>query len=304
MSNLNPNDRDILDNFKGMTVGQIFTKARTSQNLDVEQIANYLNIGSAHLDAIEADDKQSLPPQVYAVGFVRAYADVLGLDSEKMAYLFKVQCYGVKQTEEQKAITTKRQGETVTAKSVLSEKMDSVSPNFAFLAVIAAGILLIISIVWLLLWLIWPNDDDKNIGMVPDVNDVIVEQSDDIEKESFVETNQAPPIEPMDVMVRPEEGSTAYGAEMLEADLVLKAVEESWVEIRAVQSGKVLMTRTLKTGDVFYTPKDTDILLTSGNAGGIEVYLDGASLGLLGDKREIVRLRPLSVDALRLQNAQ
>jgi cytoskeleton protein RodZ len=118
MSKLNSNDRDILDNFKGMSVGQIFNKSRTSQKLDIEQIAAYLNIGTSHLEAIEADDKNSLPPQVYAVGFVRAYADVLGLDSEKMAYLFKIQSYGVKKTEEQKAITTRRQGETVPAKAI------------------------------------------------------------------------------------------------------------------------------------------------------------------------------------------
>ena len=108
----------------------------------------------------------------------------------------------------------------------------------------------------------------------------------------------------MDVIIRPDEGQNAYGADMLESDLVLKAVEESWVEIRGVQSRKILLTKTLKKGDVFYTPKNTDILLTSGNAGGLEVFLDGVSLGLLGDKREIVRLRALSVEALRLQNAQ
>ena len=91
MTQLNPHDREMLNNFKGLSVGQIFMRARKEQGLQISQISAHLNIGTPHLEAIEADDKDSLPQKVYAVGFVRAYADVLGLDSEKMAYLFKVQ---------------------------------------------------------------------------------------------------------------------------------------------------------------------------------------------------------------------
>jgi hypothetical protein len=159
--------------------------------------------------------------------------------------------------------------------------------------------------IWLLVWLVWPNSDKNSEIVIPNVNDVIQPQALNSEGD-FVETAQttAVPTEPMDVIVKPDDGGNAYGSDMLNSDLALKAIEESWVEIRGVQSGKVLMTRTMKTGDVFYTPRGTDILLTSGNAGGIEVYIDGASIGALGDKREIVRLRALSADALRLQNAQ
>ena len=91
MNNLTPQDRVTLDNYNDMSVGQIFRRARQDNNYNLTDIATHLNIASTHLEAIEADDINSLPPKVYAVGFVRAYADVLSLDSEKMAYLFKVQ---------------------------------------------------------------------------------------------------------------------------------------------------------------------------------------------------------------------
>ena len=306
MSKLNTEDREILNNFKGMTVGQILVKARKKHGYDLEQIAAHLNIGTPHLEAIEADDKASLPPQVYAVGFVRAYADVLGLDSEKMAYLFKIQSYGVKKTEEQKQITTKRQGETISTKAIVAQKMESYQGAGAGLLLAAFGLACVVGVLWFLVWLIWPNSSDVEANPIPEVSDVIAPPQPIEPEETFVETEatEIVPTEPMQVVVRPDEGRIAFGADMMESDLALKAIAESWVEIRSALDRKVLLTRTLQTGDVFYAPRGTDVLVTSGNAGGVEVFLDGKSLGVLGKPSEIIRLRALSVDALRLQNAE
>lgn len=289
-------DQEALNNFKGMTVGQIFIAARNHQNLHISQIAAHLNISTPHLEAIESDDKDSLPPRVYAVGFVRAYADVLGLDSEKMAYLFKLQFYGSTQSP-----LIKKEKATPPPTSPVSEMMDRFLDRYSFYALPALGFALLLAMVLFLFWLFGSSPDEES-SMTPPVPQEMTDGSQDtiIPSDEIV----TPPKEPISIIIKPDVGARSFGAEPLDSALIFKAIAKSWIEIRPVVGGKALLSRTLDAGDVFYTPKDTDVLVTTGNAGGIEVYLDGQKLGALGKKAEIIRLRPFSVEALRLQNTE
>jgi transcriptional regulator with XRE-family HTH domain len=305
MNNLTPQDRETLDNFRGMTVGKIFIRARESQNVTVEQVATHLNISSNHLQAIEDDDVNNLPPKVYAVGFVRAYADLLQLDSEKMAYLFKVQCYGRKQTDERKQIV-RPEGKKIEVIEVLKQKIDMIP----MLLVSVFGIVLMLSVlVIFIIWLMGFGAEKK--ALIPEVPVSMLEVPDaQNEDSSVIETsfvkpvskeNVMPPIEPMDIILKPDDGATAYGASSLEAELAFKIVKDVWGEFRSLKGGKVLLSQTFLKGDVLFVPKGIDVLVTTGNAAAIEVYLDNQSLGLIGKQAEIIRLRPFSVKALRLQ---
>tara|TARA_B100001750_G_scaffold170115_1_gene138510 strand:+ start:119 stop:1048 length:930 start_codon:yes stop_codon:yes gene_type:complete len=306
MNHLTPQDRITLDNYNDMTVGQIFRRAREDNGYNLNDIATHLNIASTHLEAIEADDIGSLPPKVYAVGFVRAYADVLALDSEKMAYLFKVQFYGKNQTDQQKFIT-RVEGKTVSLHDTLSQK-GNVLPAIISAAFVA--ILVLCAFAFFIVWLITPSDKTGEIT-VPDVPVELKEEiadtppaEDKIVVEAIDEddTENADVVEPIQITVRPDEGGTVYGVDPLQSALALKAVDKSWMEIRDLLSGSIIMTRTLNKGDVFYASEDQDIIATTGNAGGIEIYLDGKSLGLMGKPAEVIRARPFSVQSLRLQN--
>lgn len=301
MSKLNPQDREVLDNFKGMTVGQIFARARGNLGYSIEQIGAHLNIGTTHLEAIEADDTGNLPPKVYAVGFVRAYADVLGLDSEKMAYLFKVQSYGNTHVMQQQQIV-RRQGETVGAKDALKTHIDDLPFQIGSLVFIITAIGVGLLILGTLVWLVWPRGNETQAETVPPVPVEMTEIVPMVPTAEEITEPEIAPTEPMDLIVKPDEGAATYGGEALTSALVFKAVDKSWIEVRAVDGSGVLLSRTLNKGEVFYTPEGKDILLTTGNAAGLEMYLDGQSLGILGAKGEIIRMRPFSVEALRLQN--
>jgi len=303
MSKLHPRDREVLDNFTGMTVGQIFVRARGNLGYSLEQIGSHLNIGTMHLQAIEADDTGNLPPKVYAVGFVRAYADVLGLDSEKMAYLFKMQSYG-HSLEQQENIVN--QGGMVGIKDTWANYLDVFSSRIGFLLFVIISMSVMCVVIATTVWLVWPREQQSDTaGIIPPVP-VEMMESVTIEPpviEAFEESIKLSPAELIDLIVKPGAGGAVFGGEATSSALVFKAVDTSWVEIRAVDNNRILLSRTLNQGDVFYTPEDIDILLTTGNAAGLEVYLDGASLGVMGVHGQIIRMRPLSVAALRLQNA-
>src|ERR1051326_1769239 len=60
-----------------------FKKARESKGLTLEQIAAKTKIGTRFLEAIEKDEFQRLPGGIFSRGFVRAYAESLGLDADE-----------------------------------------------------------------------------------------------------------------------------------------------------------------------------------------------------------------------------
>jgi cytoskeletal protein RodZ len=60
--------------------GETLRAAREAQRLGLAQIAAQTRIPLRHLEAIEADDFESLPSRAYAIGFTRTYAKALGLD--------------------------------------------------------------------------------------------------------------------------------------------------------------------------------------------------------------------------------
>jgi cytoskeleton protein RodZ len=67
------------------SIGECLRSERLRRNLQLEQIANELKISARMLAAIEAEDFEKLPGGVFAKSFVRQYAHVLGLDEEEMA---------------------------------------------------------------------------------------------------------------------------------------------------------------------------------------------------------------------------
>jgi flagellar biosynthesis protein FlhG len=65
--------------------GQLLSKVREAQGIEIEEIAEHTKISSAHLRAIEAEDFRSLPALVYTRGFVQQVAKYLRLDQAQVS---------------------------------------------------------------------------------------------------------------------------------------------------------------------------------------------------------------------------
>ncbi len=66
------------------SVGQILREAREAQGMTLEDAAARLRLMHRQVEAMETDDFASLDPPVFARGFVRNYARLLGLASEAL----------------------------------------------------------------------------------------------------------------------------------------------------------------------------------------------------------------------------
>lgn len=70
--------------------------------------------------------------------------------------------------------------------------------------------------------------------------------------------------------------------------IVVRATGESWVQVRA-EDGTTLFTRVLRNGDVYRVPDRPGLTLATGNAGALEVVVDGRPTPGLGTFGEVVR---------------
>ncbi|HMP73407.1 MAG TPA: helix-turn-helix domain-containing protein, partial [Kiritimatiellia bacterium] len=62
------------------TLGQQFRQAREEQGLTLSKAASLTRIKIQHLTDMEDDNFSRMPAPAYAKGFIRMYADLLGLD--------------------------------------------------------------------------------------------------------------------------------------------------------------------------------------------------------------------------------
>jgi cytoskeleton protein RodZ len=79
------------------SVSALLRQARERIGYDVVDVAQILRIRAAHIQAIEDGRFKELPGAVYAVGFVRGYAELVGLDAAVLVAQFKRQTSVVKQ---------------------------------------------------------------------------------------------------------------------------------------------------------------------------------------------------------------
>ena len=82
--------------------------------------------------------------------------------------------------------------------------------------------------------------------------------------------------------------------------IVIRATDRSWVRVLGADD-KVLLTRMLMPGDVYEAPNEPDLSLEAGNAGALEIEVDGTKLPPIGGFGEVVANYPLQLEALLAQ---
>ncbi len=84
--------------------------------------------------------------------------------------------------------------------------------------------------------------------------------------------------------------------------ILLRAREENWVQVRDGANAP-LMTRVLKPGDVLKVPDRNGLTLMTGNAGGLDILVDGEAVPSLGAPGQVRRNVALDADKLKAGTA-
>lgn len=100
---------------------------------------------------------------------------------------------------------------------------------------------------------------------------------------------------------RPEDGLSSaevHDAENADARVILHAIDVTWVQVSSADQ-EYVRARTLQPGDVMLVPNRADLELWTGNAGGLQVIVDGEPIPPLGGDGAVVRGVPLDPRLLR-----
>jgi cytoskeleton protein RodZ len=372
----NGGETDMPDDGRFGGVGALLRRRREEIQQDVDDVSRQLRIRSAYIRAIEEGKFQELPGNAYAIGFVRAYADYLGLDGSNVVSDYR-----------DELARRSRQNELVWP----SEGGESRFPGGAIL-----GVCLFLGLAIYGGWYYASQSGGTGIKLIDQVPDYIkkatgVGQTAENEAPSeptrteaqaatpsnepaapatppaattgaetpsaaepapataetaaptppppAVVATPAPTNEPAavalgqgepapapvapaaptpaapatsepasqptgDAAVSPSPNATEQASTTTEpapvppaAKVVIRANRDSWIEIRD-KDGAVVLQRVLRQGETFNVPDQKGLLMTTGNAGGIVIELEGRplqALGSLGVVKRGIKLDPTAL---------
>lgn len=260
---------------KDLTAAQMLQEARTSgrRKREIATISRQLCIREEYLLALENGEYHVIPEVVYILGFARNYAMELGLDPDEIVAKIK-QELGV---EQDGSAVLPIKGEDVdeadiipsVAKTGKKEKNNShffeSITKFIYkhwkwlLAALVALVIIVAGIVFL-----------SSLG---NKSETVVISNDDGVVETTVSVNE------------PEysrEIREKFGTENAEtASIIVQAIGESWIKIEDGR-GNTVFSRVLVPGDVYYLPQGDKYKATFGNAGGVDIWVDGKLAPKLG----------------------
>lgn len=78
--------------------------------------------------------------------------------------------------------------------------------------------------------------------------------------------------------------------------ILLRAVEPTYIQIRDTTgqtSKSILVANVFNIGDTYAVPDRPGLVMQTGNAGGVEVTVDGRVLGVLGKSGQVMTRIPL-----------
>ena len=277
-------------------VGAELRAARLRLGWKLPDVAASLRIRLPYLEAIEEGRVSDLPGNAYAVGFLRTYAGLLGLDAAEVARRFRAEA------------------QEVNRKPELQFPAPVPERGVPAGAVVLLGVL--IATGSYAAWYKFSGDRSPPPATIPAVPDRLAPLADRAGPPSNPSPQVAsvlPPPAPAPAVPPPFAPAPAAPAATLPAPapvaaptpppspanrMVLRAKADSWVQVRDAK-GPVLLTRVLHAGDTWPVPTGQKLLLTTSNAGGMEIVTDGvpgASLGATGTlKRDV----PLDPDGLK-----
>jgi cytoskeletal protein RodZ len=253
------------------SVGAALRQERIRQRLSLETIASRTRISQRFLQAIEVEDFESLPGLVFARNFVRQYASSLGMEAEPLlAALPKVNLESVPLPNPAYYANPRRRDSRWAA-----------AISSAMWVVFAAGTLTG--------GYIYLNQKQPLTTTAPTPTQVT-------ESVGGARLNDAPsnaiPAAAAPAALTPDTpkpDSPKPDTPNRSVQVILKAREASWVQITA--DGKNAFTGILNPNDSRAIDADALIKVTAGNAGGVEISLNGKSLDPLGASGQVRTIR-------------
>ena len=248
-------------------VGYTLRQERERQNLSISDIEQGTSIRATYIEAIENGEYDKLPGKVYTKGFIKNYAKFLGLDTDTVAKEFAADMNELEATPEpapdnqDSAQAPPKPAEVKPEKKPLGHSVQDIprrSPN----RLIVAAVVLIAALAGVA-WSFLSGSEGEEVAKVnpPAQEQTVAPEPAPAENPTpIANANPAPKKDGVEVQARFNDRCWA-----------LVTIDGAVVQEGVIEGGQT----------VSWEGKD-NITFRLGNAGAVEFFQDGKSLGVLG----------------------
>jgi cytoskeleton protein RodZ len=235
--------------------GRYLQAIRVEKRISLDQVAEETRIAVRNLEAIDREDPQGLPPEVFLKGFLRAYAKAVGADGNEAVRRYDEHRMMTRETED-----AGRQPEQ--ARSGMRWKLA---------AVLALLIVLIAGSIFAWQWLIRPPIESAPTAADPGT---VSPEPPSVES---VQSRLAPPptLKPAPPAASPH-------------ILMVSATENTWIKVVSDQG--IPAEYNLKAGEQLKLEARSTFNLLLGNAGGVKLNLNNKPVNVPGKRGEVLNL--------------
>jgi len=285
-------------------IGAELRQVRERAGWKMDEVAAALRIRQPYLEAIERGDLKALPGPAYEVGFIRAYAQALGLDGDEILRRFRAEGAGKASTPELR---------------FLAPVPDRAVPT---------GAIVLLGVVMLLvgygLWFLHTEGERRLAAAVPavpaqlaplavpPVPPEVVKPPAPAPAPAPVQSAAPPPAAatntaappaavtappaqiaattsgaPATPATAPGSPAAAASASAAVSGKVIQATADSWVEVKDA-TGNILFSRLMHAGDSWPVPDMPGLTMTAGNAAGTDIADNGTAGPPLGGAGTVV----------------
>jgi cytoskeleton protein RodZ len=270
--------------------GEEMRKEREIRSISLKEIADATKISKRYLEAIEKDDYNILPAAVFTRGFVREYARYLGLNPDEAVNRYLHYRQGLEETGALPKDARREPGRDIAHEPLREMRKETARETLRKIQTaqdapaepprrrVSPAIIVFVLIVALFAVAVWVVQNPS----------------------FFKRTRPRPaPTTTTQGMVPSVAPSTATAAPVpvSDPDLILRirARENSWVTLDA--DGRSVFNSELRRGEEqTFRAKERFVFRTVGNAGGIDITLNGVAVPSLGESGEVVRNRTFDLE--------
>ena len=255
-------------------VGGLLKEMRLEKGLRLVDVSKKLCIRKLYLEAIEESNYDEIPAFPYGVGFIRSYAEYLGLNANNIVELYK------------------EEANTATDKDiyVLEPQSEANVPGRKYLILSLIAIVLIY-----VAWSLYTNNtsedktmSDVTVGAEEVEKDSVSGDDEYVSSTEVMETiknaepvavteetsNQVIVTEESFVEDAPEAENKPSGASEMQDEVVVRVIEETWVEVKS--DSKLYLSKVLAPGTEYVVPGGgKGMILSIGKVDGAEIYING-----------------------------
>jgi hypothetical protein len=244
-------------------LGDLLRESREQLGLSMDDVEASTRIKRHFLEALEAEDFDRLPDRVSARGFLRNYASVLKLDVDYVLELYD------------KEMGYEATGRVAQAGGEVKLKSIPLTPASGFSPDLLIGLLMITALVGIILLFVYQRYLLPLETASPDAFPLASSEA--------ALALPTPTLLPTDTPT-PTVTPTPLYYTGVTVELVI--TEESWVQVLVDEAKSY--EGVLQVGEKRHWTGDRQVAVRAGNAGGVEIIVNGESMGLMGQPGQVV----------------